>query len=259
MDLKYISLSVIFTFTIALAQAQIYGEGLVINEFLASSDSLSDIADPNGQFEDWIELYNNGNLALNLENFSLTDKPDNPQKWVFPAGTTLEPGDYLIIWADEDGSQEGLHANFKLNKGGEFVMLSNPFGEVLDSLTFTEQETNIAFARRPNGTGDFKKQYPTFGYNNDEVNATAEILPPSSFILSPNPATSVLQISWKTERIARNARVEVFDQLGQSLWQSENIHFTTPLEIEVEGFSPGLYYVRIQTEMGWVTKPFITQ
>lgn len=76
--------TLIFSVLAYAADAQTFGDGLVINEFMASNDSLSGIVDPNGQTEDWIEFYNNGNSTLNLEGFFLSDKPDNPQKWSFP-------------------------------------------------------------------------------------------------------------------------------------------------------------------------------
>ena len=250
MQPKYILLSLTFLLCSFAAQAQIYGEGLVINEFMAANDSLSGIADPNGQFEDWIELYNGGNIALNLENFALTDKPDNPLKWLFPAGTTLDPDSYLIIWADEDGSQEGLHANFKLAKDGEFIMLSNPFGEVLDSLTFGPQETNIAFARRPNGTGPFKMQNPTFGYNNDEVNTAVERGELSTlFTLAPNPASSEVRIRWTTEDVPEVQGIEIMDVTGQ----------VRQVGLSLEGLSSGLYYIRIQTDRGVLVQQLIIQ
>ncbi|MBK7409835.1 MAG: lamin tail domain-containing protein [Saprospirales bacterium] len=260
MYFKHILLSLACALSVYMAQAQTYGDGLVINEFVAANDSLSGIADPNGQFEDWIELYNGGNLALNLENFALSDKPDNPLKWLFPAGTTLEPDGYLIIWADEDQSQEGLHANFKLSKGGEFLMLSNPFGEVLDSLTFGPQETNIAYARRPNGTGNFIMQNSTFGYNNDEVNSTVQrLFPQPLFTLSPNPATTEVVIGWTTEEAPSVLAIDILNLTGQVLWRGVGGSYTS-FRIPVEGITPGIYHVRIQTDKGiWVQPLTVTR
>lgn len=238
------------------ALAQQYGDGLVINEFVAANDSLSGIADPNGQFEDWIELYHNGAIALNLENFSLSDKADNPGKWLFPAGTTLEPGGYLIIWADEDQSQPGLHANFKLSKGGEFLILSNPFGEVLDSLTFGPQDTNVASARRPNGTGDFVKQAPTFGYNNDDVSSTGQRgVNRGGFSLSPNPASSVVQINWKMDNPPLVRTIEIHDLAGRMVkTQAAGSNL-----ISVDDIPKGSYLLRMDTEAGIFGAQFIKQ
>ncbi len=239
-----------------IALAQQYGDGLVINEFMAANDSLSGITDPNGQFEDWIELYNNGNLTLNLENFTLSDKADNPGKWVFPAGATIVPGGYLIIWADEDQSQPGLHANFKLSKDGEFLILSNPFGEVLDSLTFGPQDTNVAFARRPNGTGNFVKQAPTIGFNNDDANSTGQRgLIREGLLLSPNPAGSTLQLSWKMDNPPAVKTLEVVDLTGRVLHRQTSAADVVSLET----IPAGSYLLRLETEAGVYGERFLKQ
>ncbi len=100
----------------------------------------------------------------------LTDKRDNPRKWAFPKGTTLAPGDYLIIWADEDGNgNPGLHANFKLSRDGETVMLIDSDARrnaMLDSVTFARQETDMALGRFPDGEGAFRKLQGTPGEKN---------------------------------------------------------------------------------------------
>ena len=257
---KLILLS-LFLVSAQIALAQPYGDGLVINEFMAANDSLSGIADPNGQYEDWIELYNNGSTALNLESFFLSDKPDNPQKWVFPGGATIEPESYLIIWCDEDQSQPGLHANFKLSKAGEFIILSNPFGEVLDSLTFGLQQDNLAAARRPNGTGDFVIQNPTFGFNNDEVNSVFESPDARSdrLTLAPNPATTGLSIHWQTEPAPVVELIELFDYSGR-LVQRQALNRGMPeeiLNISLQGVLPGPCIVRLHTSEGTFSKRFL--
>ncbi|MBI5470802.1 MAG: lamin tail domain-containing protein [Ignavibacteriae bacterium] len=136
---------------------------VVINEFMAQNDS---ILDPAGEAEDWIELFNNTSDTLNLNSAYLSDDAAQPAKWQFPAGTTINPHGYLIVWADEDSGQAGLHANFKLSANGEHLRLSNFDLSVVDSLTFGLQTANRSMARIPNGTGSFVQGRPTFNANN---------------------------------------------------------------------------------------------
>ena len=241
----------------AAALAQPYGNGLVINEFMASNDSLSGIADPAGEYDDWIELYYNGDTFLNLESFWLSDKLNNPGKWKFPAGAGIEAGGYLIVWADDDLNQEGLHANFKLNKEGEAVIVSNPFGEVLDSLSFGQQETNIAFARRPNGVGDFVKQNPTFGFNNDEVNSVSQrpVYAGERIALSPNPASDEILVAWSAGEGPRVEVVEVLDNMGRLMLRRSAQE--VPFRLGLEGLAPGTYLLRLRTEKGIFWRRFI--
>jgi len=69
---------------------------VAINEVMASNAST--IADEDGDFSDWIELYNYGEEPINLEGYGLSDNYSNPFKWVFP-NLTIEPGQYLLVWA----------------------------------------------------------------------------------------------------------------------------------------------------------------
>ncbi len=131
---------------------------IVINEFMAQNDS---IPDPNGEFDDWIELYNNTNQNLSLSGMYLTDDPANVTKWQFSPGTSINQNGFLIIWADEDSTQTGLHANFKLSASGDFIRLSKSDQTALDSITFGAQTSNLSMSRIPNGTGNFVQTQPT--------------------------------------------------------------------------------------------------
>lgn len=138
---------------------------LVINEFMASNDTTA--ADQDGEYDDWIELYNNGTSSIDLSGYFITDDSSDLTQWTFPDGTSIEPDDYLIIWADDDEGQEGLHANFKLSSSGESVILLNADSLVVDAIDYPEQTTDISYARIPNGTGNFQLSTPTFSANND--------------------------------------------------------------------------------------------
>ena len=175
-----------------LATPLISNGDVVINELLASNDAVQ--ADEAGEFDDWIELYNNTDADVSLDGYFLSDKADNPEKWAFPDGTVIGAGDYLIVWADEDGDQGALHTNFKLSAGGETLLLVDPNGAIADEITFGEQETDVSFGRFPNGTGDFEALEPTFGASNSPSSASTPQWPAVELRLTPNPASELLQI-----------------------------------------------------------------
>ncbi len=109
------------------------GIPLVINEFMASNNSYT--RDPQDQYDDWIEIYNYGTDAIDIAGIYLTDNLSVPTKWRIPSGnpatTTIPAGGYLLIWADNDTGDVGLHANFKLNAGGEQIALFDSDGRTL--------------------------------------------------------------------------------------------------------------------------------
>jgi hypothetical protein len=125
---------------------------LVINEFMASNNSS--IRDPQGEYDDWIEIYNFGTDDVDTGGMYLTDDLSDTIKWQIPAGnpaaTTIGAGGFLLIWADNDTSDAGLHANFKLSAGGEEIALFDSDGiTMIDSIVFLDQNTDISFGRYP--------------------------------------------------------------------------------------------------------------
>ncbi len=156
------------TLTYRVAAPTPGGSPVVINELMAANQTT--IRDPQGGYDDWIELLNVSEHEVDVSGMYLTDQNDNPRKWAFPKGTTLAPGAYLIIWADEDGNaNSGLHANFKLSRTGEAVMLidADERGNgMLDTVTFGKQGDDVAFGRLPDGKGVFRVLQATPGGTN---------------------------------------------------------------------------------------------
>ncbi len=132
---------------------------LRINELMA--DNATTLADDQGEFDDWIELANLSAVDIDLHGYTLTDDLASPTRWIFPAGTTIEAGGYLLVWADDDEGDAGLHASFKLSKDGEQVGLFGPGGaSVLDTLSFAAQSTDLSQTRGPDGLGDWSAPSP---------------------------------------------------------------------------------------------------
>jgi hypothetical protein len=97
---------------------------VIINEFMASN--TKSLSDPQKEFDDWIELHNLSDHQIDLSGMYLSDRKERPKKWTIPEHTFIPAGGYLILWADEDVEDEpGLHLNFKLSNGGEFIILTD--------------------------------------------------------------------------------------------------------------------------------------
>ena len=138
---------------------------VIINEFMA--DNVSVIADQDGEYDDWIELHNISNKTQKLEGWFISDDANNITKWVFPK-ISIKPKQYLILWADKDDLQSGLHTNFKLSKNGESLLLFDKKGNMVDHVVFGPQETDKSMGRLKNGNGDFIKLTPSFNTENIE-------------------------------------------------------------------------------------------
>jgi hypothetical protein len=140
--------SLIFLFSTNNLQAQ----SVAINELLASNDTT--LADADGDFKDWIELYNYGTDTVDLTGFGISDTPGNPFRWVFPQ-TKLVPGEFLLLWASGKNRLQGpeLHTNFSLSASGEPVLLTNPSGIRVDSIPAVAHATDVSYGRQPDGMG----------------------------------------------------------------------------------------------------------
>ena len=143
---------------------------LYINEFMADNDNI--IADPQGDFDDWLEIWNGGGVTVDLSGFTLTDDLANPTKWSFP-DTSLSANAYLIVWADEDTGDPGLHANFRLSANGEEIGLfkdESGLISLIDSVVFGPQPQDVAYARYPDGSSQWQfAVLATPGYSNNST------------------------------------------------------------------------------------------
>jgi len=221
---------------------------VAINEVMASNTTTA--TDSSGQYDDWIELYNNSGNPADISGYYLTDTDNNYIKWTFPAGTIIPPHDYLIVWADEDQSQAGLHCNFKLSSSGERVILLNPNREIVDEVQFGQQVTDQGFARVPNGVGNFVIQNPTFGYSNDLSTSVLSVNPLTTEIsVAPNPANEQIRIYSSS---AENTLLEIFDGTGRMVYSEP---FSSSTIINTSRIADGVYFVR----SGNTTKRLIIQ
>lgn len=127
-----------------------------INEWMA--DNFLALVDPaDADYEDWFELYNPDTNAVNLTGYFLGDTGTNAAQWGIPAGTTIPPLGYLLVWADNEPGQNSanradLHAGFSLAKGGESISLFAPDGTLIDLVTFGPQATDVSQGRFVDGS-----------------------------------------------------------------------------------------------------------
>lgn len=127
-----------------IADAPVQTKEIYISEL--SAGNAHSTMDPDFYaFSDWIELHNNTNMTMDVSGLHLSDDPQKPQKWQIPEGTLVAPHKYLIIWADKkDTKANALHTNFKLSQKGETVTLSHRTGEMIDSITYKELESDVS-------------------------------------------------------------------------------------------------------------------
>ncbi len=189
---------------------------VTINELQASNTKT--VTDEAGEYDDWVELYNTTKSEIDLSGAFLTDDPSNISKWSFPSESKILPGEYLIVWCDENKMQGKYHTNFKLSAEGESVWLIRKDSVLMDSVTFGQQTADLAFARVPNGTGSFRIQKPTFSKNN-ELTAITDISDnPSTVFIYPNPVQDL--VMFRPVNPDPDV-VRIFDLTGRKIYESQ--------------------------------------
>jgi len=192
---------------------------LVINEFQASNATT--VADEWGEYDDWVELFNAGDVAVNLEGMSLSDDFVNPRRYLFP-DTLLAPGELLLVWCDGSPEQGPYHAEFKLDASGEEIGLFHGPDRAcapLDAVTFLSQVGDHSTGRLPDGGDEWRLfDEPTPGLRND---GTAGPWPsdPARLTLHgawPNPTDGATSIAF-TIGAERAASLRVFSVSGREV------------------------------------------
>ncbi|MEL7609562.1 MAG: lamin tail domain-containing protein [Bacillota bacterium] len=130
--------------------------GLCISEVVSSN--ATSLKDPEVGTPDWIELYNGSDRAISLKGYGLSDNIREPHKWVFP-DVSIEPGEYLIVYAASYDKQEGdgimLATGFGLSKSGEVLLLTDAYYNIIQQLTVPTLRQDISYALGGDGKYGF--------------------------------------------------------------------------------------------------------
>jgi hypothetical protein len=240
--------------SVRIITSQTGAASVIVNEFMADNTS---IADPAGQYDDWIELYNPTAQPVMMTGKYLTDKATSLTKWKFTQpGLIIPPGGYLMVWCDEEPLQSGVHAGIKLSAGGEFIAVTDSDGvTVLDSLSFGPQRTNISFGRSPNGSAAWGAMDPTpLAANSAIMNAVAHNIVPNRFDMSvfPNPFNPVTTFRFTLPGSAGDGNVllELYTILGEkaaTLVNERRSHGTYAVQWNASRFASGTYIAKLQS------------
>ena len=211
-------------------------KGLVINELSANNSTIA--VDEDGEYHDWVELYNNSDETIALAGYHLSDDAGDLEKWTFPT-VSIAPGEYLILWADRDSIVlDDLHTNFRLSAGGEVLSLSDADGQLIDQVDFPDQYEDITFGRLENGTGSFTYLHPTFNAENTTAIGIAEetIEIPILFAY-PNPAQNQVTVAYSSEQ---TTVLRMYSLTGR-LMMEQTLKNQTTINFDISNFVPGLY------------------
>ena len=229
---------------------------IVINEISALNETIA--TDEFDEYDDWIELYNPNNFAVNVGGYYLTDDLDVADKWQIPATnpaiTTIPAKGFLVFWADDQTEQGILHAAFKLSSAGEGIGISRRFGETvqfIDTLSFPALEADVSYGCMENGSDERAIfAIPTPGAGNDPNSTGLTDAEYHEFNLQvyPNPASEKLHILLNRSQNESPVAISLFDSSGRLAQQldTEDLRFAGKVSVDVSGLKKGLYLLHVR-------------
>src|SRR6185369_10698742 len=117
-----------------------------------------------GEFDDYVEIYNPSNVAVDMGEMHLSDTLDFPAQYTIPAGVVIPPKGYITFWCDSQPAQGPRHTNFNLAREGESIGLfdndENGFAPI-DTRSWTNGTTDVPSGRFPDGQTGYVQMPPT--------------------------------------------------------------------------------------------------
>jgi len=130
----------------SLDNSFIKSDKLYINEILVSNTYTQ--IDDDGEYSDYIEIYNGYKRKINLSGYHLSDSEFNTDKWTFP-NITINSGEYLLVYAsgkDKCNLEERVcHTNFKLSSNGETVTFTDKNNNIINKFIYSETSNDISY------------------------------------------------------------------------------------------------------------------
>jgi hypothetical protein len=233
---------------------------LLLNEI--NSNNI-DFADNAGEFDDWIELYNADTVSVNFSGYHITNDINSPTRFTFPpisAQTTMAPGTFKILWADQNTTQGPLHTNFTLNAGGGLVALFAPDGETLiDAINYPTMVAGQTYGRLADGAENWKVLYfATPGSPNSDSIPVPNLLPGietenSEFSAWPNPANERITLVKSGKHLTGNVSLHLHDLQGKVVPASyTTLSAGKAWSVELHDLPAGIYIASIQSEESYV-------
>jgi len=134
-----------------------------INEYMSSNQRF--MTDEDGEYSDWVELYNYSNKDIDLSGYFLSDSSNNMDKYMFN-DIVIKAHDYLIVYLSSKNKNDNeIHTNFSLSEKDDYLVLSTYDGVVIDKVKIVSLKDNISYGRNKDEWCYY--MYPTFGYENN--------------------------------------------------------------------------------------------
>ena len=213
------------------------------------SENTIVFADEFGEYNDWFELFNGSDTAINIAGLYFSTDYINNKYWQIPrtilSGTLLQPDSFVIVWADEQLDQGPLHTGFNLSSnGGQIAMIQiNHYDtSLIDMVNFSSQVADFPYGRLPDGYNDWNKRYPTPKAPNKKL----EDISLSEMKLFPNPSSDYFEIVIDNV-VKEKLCVTIYNYAGLKIAEETvdyDLH-NKSVKIDASGLNTGMYFCNV--------------
>lgn len=244
---------------------------IYINEVMPANNST--IADENGVYSDWIEIYNPNDYAVDLAGYYLVDDHYHDSSFEilpipegFPELTTIAAHSYKVLWFDENPAAGVLHINNKLGTAEDEVYLIAPdYLHLIDHINWNIDNAlaaDISLGRYPDGSESWMlfglgQEYPASPGTPNYLTANSDLLAPEikpELIAYPNPMRGSLKLELKNIKNLEKIRifnlkgqvVKELDPLAKQSWDGRDSHGMA--------LASGVYFVQVEADKKLLTR-----
>jgi len=221
--------------------------GILINEVSAKNELVKD---DHNDFDDWIELYNNGFFNIDLSKIFI--EFDGYKKIAYRLAKSepciLKPGEHKLMWADGEIDEGANHLPFELFGEGEIIRLYQPVGAnkmILDSFTVGAKYPKATIGRYPDGANSWvymnkitpgeTNEYQPMGINKMSDGGAIEIY--------PNPTKGIVNLEFWGDK---NLEVDIDILSGEGRIMKSKSKINAPYTLDLSSFADGMYIIKLK-------------
>lgn len=210
---------------------------LCINEVCTKNEGS--IADPNGKYYDYIEIYNNSDRTISLQGYGLTDDMEEPYKYTFPSETILLAKHRILIYATKKGNASNTYyTGFSLDTDIENTLyLSDGQGKVTDKIVIPVLKQDIAYGYAEDGIGELTTLLPSPGEDNTSTGIYVDVEEPT-FSIPAGFCRGGEQLVVSTE----DTSLIIYYTLDNTTPTKDSIQYTTPIILENPSSNDNTYH-----------------
>jgi hypothetical protein len=172
----------------------VYPDGLSLNEYMPDPASDWNGDGAADQDDEYIELYNANDAAVDLSGWRLDDMddglqvgPDGSPPYTLPAGAIVPARGFLLLFRSETG--------LALNNDGDWVRLLRPDGAVVEATEYSSSRDDQAASKTVDGGDQWTRSYPPTPGGSNTPGGTPTPTPTATPQLTPTPVATTVRLN----------------------------------------------------------------